>query len=136
VFCSESPNPRDPLSYPRQADGAGQRAPLGEGPLWTWQSEVCAQWPTVDADRYTGPFNTPTAPILLVGVLNDPATPYRAAVLLSNELANARLLKVTGGGHTALLNKSDCADAHISDYLLTGVLPPVGTECAQNQQPF
>lgn len=136
VYCSESPNPRDPASYPRQADLAAHRS--GDPAYyWTWVSEACAEWPVTDADRYNGPFDRPTAaPILVVGVANDPATPYRASVAMAATLADARLLKVTGGGHTALLNPSRCAQDHMTAYLVRGTLPPVGTTCHQDRPPF
>ncbi|MFB7657441.1 MULTISPECIES: alpha/beta hydrolase [unclassified Streptomyces] len=135
VICSDSPNPRFPQAYPSQAQTAGARAPH-VGPRWAWMNEPCAQWPATDPDRYTGPFDRSTAPLLLVGVENDPATPYEASRSMAGQLANARLLTVSGGGHTTLFNKSDCADAHIGKYLVDSTLPPVGTVCAQNAEPF
>lgn len=136
VYCSESPNPRDPNSYSLQARIGDLVAPDGFGSVWAWVAEPCAQWQARDADRYTGPFNKPTVPLLVIGTVGDPSTPYFASVEMAQELANTRLLTETGGGHTALLNKSDCADGYIDSYLATGALPPVGTVCAQNQQPF
>jgi hypothetical protein len=60
----------------------------------------------MDADRYTGPWNTPTAnPILVVGNTTDPGTPYVNSLLMARELNRARLLTVDGYGHTASLNK-------------------------------
>lgn len=120
-----------PLDY-HQPDG--QQIQLAV--IRAWQNEPCAQWPWIDPDRYTGPFNKAAAPILLLGVQNDPATPYPASVSMSTELADARLLTVSGGGHTTLLNKSDCADSYIDQYLIDSALPPPGTVCAQNAQPF
>lgn len=136
VLCSESPNPSDPSSYSAQDALASRVAPDGFGSVWTWIAEPCATWPATDDDRYTGPFNRQTVPLLVVGSVGDPSTPYSASVLMANELANARLLTQDGGGHTALINKSDCTDGHIDAYLTTGELPPVGTVCAQNEQPF
>jgi pimeloyl-ACP methyl ester carboxylesterase len=136
VFCSESPNPRNPQSYPAQARIADLMAPEGEGSVWTWLAQPCAEWPVTDADRYAGPFDKATPPILVVGVQHDPATPYQASVQMARQLANARLLTLTGGGHAALLNKSDCADGYIGNYLTSGALPPVGTVCDQNAVPF
>ncbi|MGI8867423.1 MAG: alpha/beta hydrolase [Mycobacteriales bacterium] len=136
VYCSESPNPRDPNSYSLQAKIGDLLAPDGFGSVWAWVAEPCAQWQARDADRYTGPFNKPTVPLLVIGILGDPNAPYFASVEMSHELANTRLLTETGGGHTALENKSDCTDGYIDSYLATGALPPVGTVCGQNQQPF
>jgi hypothetical protein len=64
-----------------------------EIPWYVWQDEHCAAWPAIAADRYTGPWNQPTAnPILLINNIADPATPYQNAVFMAHTLANARLL--------------------------------------------
>lgn len=137
VLCSDSPNPRLPWLYPAQEAYADARSgPVGS--LWAWQSEPCATWPVAaDPDRYLGPFDHVTAaPILLVGITHDPATPYQAAVNLSQELARARLLTVDGSGHTSLLNPSTCALADESAYFIDGALPPVGAVCHQDHPAF
>jgi hypothetical protein len=55
---------------------------------------------------------------------------------MARRLARARLLTVEGYGHTAVLNPSACATQYESDYLLSGALPPKGTVCQQDEQPF
>jgi hypothetical protein len=136
ITCSDTPNPRDPASYPAQAAFAFGRS--GDFGRWrTWAIEPCATWPAMDADRYAGPWNRPTAnPILVVGNTTDPGTPYVNSLLMARELSRARLLTVDGYGHTAFLNKSTCADAYESAYLVRGTLPPAGTVCRQDQPPF
>jgi hypothetical protein len=52
---------------------------------------------------------------------------------MAKELARARLLTVDGYGHTALLNP---VNRYESSYFVHGALPPTGTVCHQNQQPF
>ena len=136
VLCGESPNPRDPYSYQVQSAWANAGNPYGFGSQWTWAAEGCAQWKPRNADIYTGPWNRSTKPYLLIGTLYDPNTPYAATLRMAAELPNARVLTETGGGHTALLNKSDCIDNYVADYLISGTLPPVNTRCDQNQQPF
>jgi hypothetical protein len=88
-------------------------------------------------DRYTGPWNHPTAaPILVVGNTSDPDTPYTGAVAMSHDLADARLLTVDGYGHTEFLNHSTCATTIEDTYFVTGALPAPGTACRQDQLPF
>jgi hypothetical protein len=133
VLCSDDPNPRVPALYPAQAAYASARSGV-VGPYWAWIAEVCARWPVLAPQRYTGPWNRPTArPILVVGNTVDPATPYQGAVAMSHDLADARLLTVRGYGHTALGNHSSCVDAVESGYFVTGALPPRGTVCHQDQ---
>jgi pimeloyl-ACP methyl ester carboxylesterase len=135
-LCSDSPNPRDPASYPGQAAFATARSGV-VGPRWAWADEACAQWPVLSADRYAGPWNHPTAaPILVVNTTIDPATPYRDAVAMTQDLANARLLTVNGYGDSTLTNHSTCANTIEDAYFVTGALPEPGTVCRQDQAPF
>ncbi|TCO59418.1 alpha/beta hydrolase [Actinocrispum wychmicini] len=136
VLCSDSPHPRDPGQYAAQAAFATARSGV-VGPVWAWVDEPCAQWPVLSADRYTGPWNRPTAaPILVIGNTVDPATPYKDSVAMAHDLANARLLTVHGYGHSALINHSSCVDRIEDAYFVTGALPAPGTVCQQDQAPF
>jgi pimeloyl-ACP methyl ester carboxylesterase len=136
IVCADSPNPKNPADY--QAEAAFAQARSGAaGPYITWGDEPCAGWRATDADGYFGPWNRKTAhPILLVGNTYDPATPYQDSVAMAHQLARARLLTVDGYGHTALDNPSSCVQQYESSYFITGALPPPGTICQQNQQPF
>jgi len=136
VLCGESPNPRSPGAYHTLEEQAAARA--GDaGRVWAWAAAACVSWPAVAADRYSGPWNRPTAqPLLLVGTRYDPATPYAGARALAGELADARLLTLDGYGHTALINPSACVARYESRYLIDGTLPPAGTTCRQDTAPF
>ena len=50
-------------------------------------------------------------------------------------LRNSRLLSYAGWGHTAY-GRSECVTAHIDAYLVDGTLPPAGTVCPANPNPF
>jgi pimeloyl-ACP methyl ester carboxylesterase len=137
VLCSDSPNPRDPAAYPV----AGRRAYARSGPFGleeTWNAAACADWPAAAAqDRYSGPWNRPTATtILVLGNTGDPVLPYQDSVAMSRDLARARLLTVDGYGHTEAGNLSSCATDYEIRYLLTGALPPPRTVCEENATPF
>ena len=137
VLCADSPNPRDPAAYPVAARSAYTRS----GPFGleeTWNAEACANWPAAAAqDRYSGPWNRPTATtILVLGNTGDPNTPYQGSVAMSRDLARARLLTVDGYGHTESSNPSACATNYEIRYLLTGALPPPRTVCKENATPF
>jgi pimeloyl-ACP methyl ester carboxylesterase len=137
VSCADGRNPRDPRAYVAAGRLADTRSG-GFGLYWTWQNEPCAAWPSAAGqDRYTGPWNRPTAsPILLIGNTGDPVLPFRDSVAMSRDLARARLLTVDGYGHTEAANPSTCATAYEVRYLLAGALPPAGTVCRQNATPF
>jgi TAP-like protein len=135
VMCSDSPNP-PAARYPRLARLTQARAGA-IGLPWLWLTEPCASWRGSSADRYTGPWNRPTAhPLLVIGNTGDPTTPYQDSVAMSHLLARARLLTVAGYGHSELMNPSTCAARYESRYLVTGALPRAGTVCRQNGQPF
>lgn len=136
VQCAESPNSRRPTVFRALAVFSYGRA--GDvGPNWSWGDEPCASWSAAAGDRYTGPWNRRTAkPLLVIGNTSDPQTPYEDSVAMSNELADARLLTVDGYGHTVLLNPSTCANQHVSNYFVDGTLPPEGTVCQQDREPF
>ena len=135
ITCTDTNNPRDPF---RWATVARQRdrhfGPFGS--YWAYLSEPCATWPARDHDRYTGPFTHPTAaPVLIIGTRFDPATPYANARALAQQMPHSRLLTLNGWGHVAL-GKSACIATYIDRYLVTGALPPPGTTCRPDQQPF
>ncbi|MEV6653331.1 alpha/beta hydrolase [Streptomyces sp. NPDC051219] len=136
VLCSDSPNPRDAGVYHALEEAAAIRA--GDaGRFWTWAAEPCATWPAVAANGYRGPWNKATAhPVLVVGTTYDPATPYRDAQAVAEELANAHLLTNNGYGHSALLNPSSCVNEYESRYFIDGTLPPAGTACRPDTPPF
>jgi pimeloyl-ACP methyl ester carboxylesterase len=137
TICSDVPSPRNPAAYVRAARVAYARSG-GFGLAFAWQYAPCARWPKeAAADRYPGPWNAPTAStILVIGITTDPATPYHNSVIMTRDLAHARLLTVHGYGHTVIGNPSTCAANYAVQYLITGALPPAGTVCKQNATPF
>lgn len=133
VTCTDSENPDAPEAWSK----AARAAPGYFGAIWTWFSSVCSAWPFEDDDRYVGPWSARTAaPVLLVGNLGDPATPYTNAQRVAGLLPSSRLLTYQGGGHTAVGGLSSCIDAAVIDYLLTVRLPAAGTSCPREFDPF
>jgi TAP-like protein len=132
VVCADSPNPRDLAAYAAAASADTF------GPTAAWNSFGCADWSAAAAqDRYSGPWNRPTAStILVIGNTGDPWTAYQDSVAMSHELANARLLTVDGYGHTMTANPSTCAMNDMVNYTITGALPAPGTVCQQGTNPF
>jgi pimeloyl-ACP methyl ester carboxylesterase len=132
IMCADSPNPRDPAAY------AAAAAVSTFAPKYAWTTLGCAGWPTAATqDRYTGPWNQPTAStILLIGNTGDPVTAYQDSVAMSRDLGRTRLLTVAGYGHTMANNPSACAINDVVQYTLTGALPAPGTVCQQGINPF
>lgn len=135
VACADSDNP-DSYSAWWQAGIAADAQFRYFGRLWTWVSSICAAWPGGNNGRYMGPFTAQTAnPVLVVGNLYDPATRYQGAQKAAALLPNSRLITLNGWGHVSVA-LSACMDQYVSDYLLSGALPPVGTVCNQDLVPF
>jgi pimeloyl-ACP methyl ester carboxylesterase len=136
VVCSDSADPRNISDYLAAARAGSRYGGFGE--LAAWSEAPCAYWPAAAGqDRYTGPWNRPTAgTILVIGNSDDPVTPYQGSVAMARDLARARLLTVDGFGHTEFFNPSACAGDYEFSYLTTGKLPPQGTVCPQSVQPF
>ncbi len=75
-----------------------------------------------------------SAPILVIGITGDHATPFQHAKTLADELGNARLLTLEGQGHAASYDgRSDCIDNAVTKYLLDGTLPAEGTVCTDDK---
>jgi pimeloyl-ACP methyl ester carboxylesterase len=105
------------------------------GPYWWWSNTGCAWWPVND-DRYVGPWTADTsAPVLVVGNYFDGVTDHAGAVATDRLLRNSRLLSYAGWGHTAY-GRSACVTEHIDNYLRSVRLPPAGTVCPANPNPF
>jgi pimeloyl-ACP methyl ester carboxylesterase len=105
------------------------------GPYWWWFNNGCTDWP-VARDRHVGPWTARTsAPVLVVGNFFDGVTDHAGAVATSKLLRNARLLSYAGWGHTAY-GRSECTTEHIDRYLVDGTVPPRGTVCPANPNPF
>jgi pimeloyl-ACP methyl ester carboxylesterase len=96
--------------------------------LWSASSLLqCQAWPT---SRHPVPPETAagSAPILVVGNLHDPATPYAGAVHLAATLRTGVLLTWDGEGHTSY-GQSSCIDAKVNAYLIHGAIPAPHTTC-------
>ncbi|MBA3287931.1 MAG: alpha/beta fold hydrolase [Acidimicrobiia bacterium] len=67
-------------------------------------------------------------PIVVIGTLDDPATPARHARAMADALGDAVYVEWQGAGHTAFPT-SQCIDELVADYLADSVVPEDGTTC-------
>jgi pimeloyl-ACP methyl ester carboxylesterase len=70
-----------------------------------------------------------TTPIIVIGTLRDPATPYSWAVALHNLITNSRLITLDGDGHTGHGRGSTCVDKSVDTYFITGKIPAMDQKC-------
>jgi pimeloyl-ACP methyl ester carboxylesterase len=70
-----------------------------------------------------------TTPIIIIGTLRDPATPYSWAVALHRLITNSRLITLDGDGHTGQGRGSACVDKSVDAYFITGKIPATDLKC-------
>lgn len=81
----------------------------------------CDSWPA--SGHPLPPASAPGAPpILVIGTVHDPATPYAAAGVLAKALGSGVLLSWDGEGHTAY-PKTSCIRTKVDSYLISDTLP-------------
>lgn len=123
VGCTDTTNPSGGHSAWFEF---GKQATIEQGlfgEAWNWASGPCAVWAPSDEDVYKGPYDTATAnPVLVIGNLYDPATPYHGAVLANGLLENSLLLTVDEPSH-ASLGISGCAGFATGYYFEHGDIP-------------
>ena len=127
INCTDSPP--GPSEAEIRAAGARFRDRYQTLGVWgSWPLLGCSFW---TARATLTPPSAPTAPpLVVVGTVHDPATPYAGAVSMAKALGNgSSLLTWEGSGHTAF-TRSPCIDALVDEYLLSLTIPTTGTRCA------
>ncbi len=127
VRCADHVRSTEPRAYREGAQRAAELSPFFGGDE-VWPYLTCAYWP--DTEIVPTGVSAPMAPpILVVGTLHDPATPYVWSRELADQLDSATLFTYEGGGHTAYGNRHACVDEVVDSYLLHGEVPPEGSSC-------
>src|SRR5215472_3733745 len=138
VNCLDRAWPRSLAPWRAAADAAAKTAPLFGAPI-VWGSLPCAYWPVATTAPAAAAAPVAQAalrggaagsrPILVVGGLHDPATPYQWAVALSRRLSSGVLVGWNGDGHTSYMQGSSCVDNTVDAYLLSLRTPRPGAIC-------
>jgi predicted alpha/beta hydrolase family esterase len=68
--------------------------------------------------------------VLVIGTANDPATPYKWAVKLSEILQGAKLISLESDGHTGYNRGNACVNQAVEKYLISGVIPAQNLACS------
>ncbi|WP_232832149.1 alpha/beta hydrolase [Nocardiopsis sp. FIRDI 009] len=128
INCADRDDPTDIFAYRDAVDRASEVSPLFGADL-VWEQLPCAYWP--DTEEAPTGFTAPDAPpVVVVGTVGDPATPYTWAEELAGQLETATLVTYEGAGHTLYGNdKSACVDEPVDAYLLTGEAPEADLSC-------
>lgn len=99
------------------------------GPQMAYGGTSCDQWP-FKATRVRGPIHAAgSAPILVIGTTNDPATPYKWAKSLAGEFENGHLVTYHGEGHTAYNKSNSCVNDAVDNFFINGTVPKTDPNC-------
>jgi len=99
------------------------------GPQMSYGGTSCDAWP-FQSTRVRAPIAAVgSAPILVLGTTNDPATPYQWAVNMADQLENGHLVTFDGEGHTAYNKSNQCVNNVVDDFFITGTVPDADPKC-------
>jgi pimeloyl-ACP methyl ester carboxylesterase len=128
INCLDYVNDANIDDMRQQAATLAKEAPLF-GPVMSWGGTGCAKWP-FPGERKRGPIAADgSAPILVVGTTNDPATPYVWAQNLAKELQNGHLVTRKGEGHTGYNKGNACVDRTVDGFFVDGTVPASDPKC-------
>ena len=89
----------------------------------------CADWPFPSTRERVPIAASGSAPIVVVGTTNDPATPYEWAQALAGQLENGYLVTYEGEGHTAYNKSNSCVNDAVDNYFIDGTVPETDPLC-------
>ena len=99
------------------------------GPEMSYGGTSCNNWP-FKSTRERGPIAANgSAPIVVIGTTNDPATPYVWAQNLSKELQHGYLITHKGEGHTAYNKSNSCVNNAVDDFFVSNKVPLTDPHC-------
>lgn len=128
INCLDYVSDSDPATMRAQAAELAQQAPLF-GPVMSWGGTSCATWPFPGTRHRVAITAAGSAPIVVVGTTNDPATPYVWAQNLAKELQNGHLVTRKGQGHTGYNKGNACVDSAVDGFLVSGTVPTTDPMC-------
>ena len=102
------------------------------GPYLSFSTLPCKYWQAKPNLPEVELFNIDTDPVLIIGVTQDPATPYLWAKKLTKSFINAKVLTLKGEGHTGHGRGNKCIDRAVNRFFLTGQSPSKSLICTQN----
>jgi pimeloyl-ACP methyl ester carboxylesterase len=112
--------------------GAFTKAAPIFGPYLYLAGLPCKYWKTEPQLPPMPLKNINTTPVLVIGVTNDPATPYEWAQDLVKVFTNGKLLTLNGDGHTGHNQGNECVDSVVDSYFLTGKIGSEPLICAKS----
>jgi pimeloyl-ACP methyl ester carboxylesterase len=128
VNCLDYKTDSDPQTMRSEAAELRTMAPVF-GPQMAYGGTSCAKWPFTSTRKREPIAADGSAPILVVGTTNDPATPYVWARNLAAELQHGHLVTYHGEGHTAYTKSNACVNDAVDNFFIDGTVPKRDPEC-------
>ena len=129
IDCLDWQERRTIDQYKAEAKEFAAKAPVF-GPYIAFAGVHCQFLPKPSTQRAPNTLTTiKTAPIIVIGTIRDPATPYAWSVSLAKIFTGSRLISLNADGHTGHGRGSACVDDAVDEYLLTGRLPTANLSC-------
>lgn len=133
INCVDSDPEGDATEWEKKEQKIKEESPLF-GPVMGYSPEMCAKWPIDRSQEVIDSFHAAGSdPIVVVGTVGDPATPYEWAVNFEKTFDNATLVSWEGEGHTAYGRAGDCVNGALDKYLLNGTVPEEGLTCGADE---
>jgi pimeloyl-ACP methyl ester carboxylesterase len=129
IDCLDWRDARTTEQFTKDAQEFAAKAPIF-GPYIAYAGLHCQFFPQPKTQRVANTTTTiTTAPIIVIGTIRDPATPYSWSVSLAKIFKGSSLISLDGDGHTGHGRGSACVDNAVDAFLLSGTLPPVDLVC-------
>jgi pimeloyl-ACP methyl ester carboxylesterase len=129
IDCLDWQEPRSIDQFKADAKEFANKAPVF-GPYIAFAGVHCQFLPQPSTQRAPNTLTQiKTAPIIVIGTIRDPATPYAWSVSLAKIFTGSRLISLDGDGHTGHGRGSACVDDAVDAYLLKGTLPSANLSC-------
>jgi pimeloyl-ACP methyl ester carboxylesterase len=126
IDCLDLPDRQSDQQLKAEADIFKEQAPIF-GPYLAYGGITCRYLPKVKSEKIT---KISTTPIIIIGTLRDPATPYQWAQALNKVLTGSILITLDADGHTGHNRGSTCVDNAIDNFYLSGKLPQENLTCS------
>jgi len=113
----------------REEAAALEKASPTFGKVLSYNGLTCKYWPFAATGKPETIAAKGAGPILVIGTTKDPATPYKWAQALAQQLDSGVLVTWKGDGHTAYGRANACLTGVVDNYFVNGVVPAKGTTC-------
>ena len=128
ISCLDDPFSIPPSRVPAEIPAFEKASPTF-GAVFAWGLTGCSGVQVRSSEPPLTVRAEGAAPIVVVGTTRDPATPYRWAQSLADQLESGVLVSRDGDGHTGYNSGNDCVDEAIESYLIDGTVPDDGLSC-------